>query len=102
MRAIACRCLDFSVRRRRISFSTASRMKSDRFSLPSRTDSMRANVPSGNLAGYCSSLILIRPTGRFVPDGEMCVNAASKSISPIDIEKDTFYKFRGYLIGAQA
>ena len=70
--------------RRLISRSTASRMKSERFSLSAKSASIRASVPSGKRAGVCSSLIFVRPTGRFVPDitnsGKSCILL----ISPID------------------
>jgi hypothetical protein len=46
-----------------ISRSTAVRIRSERFSLGSKTASMRASVPAGNRAGVCSSLIFLRPTG---------------------------------------
>jgi hypothetical protein len=43
------------------SLSTASLMRSERFSPSSRAESMRSSVPSGNRAGVCSWLIWGRP-----------------------------------------
>jgi hypothetical protein len=74
--------------RRLISRSTAARMKSERFSLFANSSSIRSNVPDGNRAGVCSSLILVRPTGRFVPDITNSVNAGTLLISPIDDKPD--------------
>lgn len=87
--------------RRFNSRSMASRMKSAFFSLPSRTASMRASVPSRSLAGYCSSLILTRPTGRLVARALSCVNACTFPNSPLAVQKDISYLFRGYPFGVQ-
>ena len=54
--------------RRFNSASTASRIKSDRFSPSASAASMRASVPPGKRAGVCSSLILGRPTGAAIVD----------------------------------
>lgn len=56
------------------SFSTASRRKSERFSLlsGSKTRSMRSSVPPGNRAGICSSLICFRPMPWVIDDITYC------------------------------
>lgn len=71
--------------------STASRMKSERFSLPSHAASMRANVPAGKRAGVCSSLIFGRPTGAGVSDITFSAKLAILLISPIDHVPDITY-----------
>lgn len=71
--------------------STASRMKSDRFSLSVSTASMRARVPSANRAGVCSPLILGLPTGERVSDITNSVEPVILLISPIDDVNDIIY-----------
>lgn len=80
---------DFS--RRSSSRSTASRMKSDRFSLSANTPSMRASVPAGKRPGVCSSLIFGLPTGRRVSDITFSAKACILLISPIDPQSDITY-----------
>ena len=83
MSASVHRLFDDPDSRRSSSRSIASRMKSERFSFGRRTASMRASVPSGKRAGVCSSLIFVRPTGRFVAAGRISVKPCILLISPI-------------------
>lgn len=77
--------------RRCTSRSTASRMKSDRFSPPASKASMRASVPPGNRAGVCSSLMRGLPTGGRVGDITFFVEKGIFLISPIDRVSDISY-----------
>lgn len=77
--------------RRDNSRSTASRMKSERFSPAASTASIRASVPSRNRAGVCSPLILGRPTVAGVSDITIPAKPCILLISPIDAVKDITY-----------
>jgi len=77
--------------RRFNSRSTASRMKSERFSLPVSAASIRARVPSAKRAGVCSPLILGRPTGAAICDITFCAKLPILLISPIDRVHDISY-----------
>lgn len=78
-------------RRRFNSRSTASRMKSERFSPSARALSIRASVPSGNRAGVCSPLIRGRPTSERISDISFCAKPCTLLISPIDRVNDISY-----------
>lgn len=54
------------------SFSTACRMRSERFSPSSSTSSMRSSVPSGKRAGVCSWLICRLPMAGRIDDITNC------------------------------
>ena len=71
--------------------STASRMKSERFSLSASTASMRAIVPARKRPGVCSSLIFGRPTPWRVSDITFSAKPCILLISPIDREADITY-----------
>lgn len=71
--------------------STASRMKSDRFSLPVSRASMRASVPARKRPGVCSSLILGRPTLGRISDITFSAKPCILLISPIDRVRDITY-----------
>jgi hypothetical protein len=80
--------------RRFSSRSTASRMKSDRFSLSARTASILSSVPPGKRAGVCSSLIRGRPTVERISDISFCAKPCILLISPIDHVPDITYSTR--------
>lgn len=80
-----------SLARRCSSFSTASRMKSERFSPSRHAASIRASVPAGNLPGVCSSLMRGLPTGERVGDITISVEACILLISPIASVRDITY-----------
>ena len=71
--------------------STASRMKSERFSLSASTASMRAMVPARKRPGVCSSLIFGRPTPWRVSDTTFSAKPCILLISPIDRVTDISY-----------
>lgn len=85
---------DVQRERRFSSRSTASRMKSERFSPSANAASIRASVPSRNRAGVCSPLILGRPTGAEVADITFFAKSNILLISPIDCVTDITYKCR--------
>jgi len=71
--------------------STASRMKSERFSFSASTASMRAIVPARNRPGVCSSLIFGLPTPVRISDITFSSKQSILLISPIDREADITY-----------
>ncbi|HKF95125.1 MAG TPA: hypothetical protein VKB96_11115 [Gammaproteobacteria bacterium] len=77
--------------RRLISRSTASRMKSERFSLSTSMASIRARVPSRKRAGVCSPLIRGLPTDAGIGDIVFSAKPAILLISPIALVKDIIY-----------
>ena len=71
--------------------STASRMKSERFSFSASTASMRAIVPARNRPGVCSSLIFGLPTPVRISDITFSSKQSILLISPIDAQSDITY-----------
>ena len=79
--------------RRFSSRSTASLMKSERFSPSFSTASILASVPPGKRAGVCSSLIRGRPTTARISEMTFCVEPCILLISPIDVSGITYYRY---------
>src|SRR3569832_662234 len=82
-----------NLERREISRSTALRIRSARFSLASRTASMRLSMPSGRRTSIGFTFIGGRPMRGSVADTGYVIKSSQKAISLIDTIPDIAYGF---------
>lgn len=80
-----------NLERREISNSTALRIRSARFSLASRTSSMRLSIPSGRRTSIGFTFIGGRPMRGSVADTGYAIKSSQKAISLIDTIPDIAY-----------
>src|SRR3569832_1588067 len=82
-----------NLERREISRSTALRIRSARFSLASKTTSMRLSMPSGRRTSIGFTFIGGRPMRGSVADTGYVIKSSQKAISLIDTIPDIAYGF---------